>query len=392
MIKSHLISLFSRFSWRAKSGAIAKNGSLHVRRYCLFWKPMKKSRKENTQKAMQGDRQEVLVPDCCNLGIVIRVLLAVNGLVFLTLLARGQGFARNLQDFIDTSMLVELICILSLIVLCGFRRMLEKQSVANWMQRAVCGSVPAIICFFVLFVLMDVDWFTYGFPNLHLGFSTLLCFLMGLGFQHYFELRTRAFSPALGEARLQALQARIRPHFLFNSLNAVLSLIRTDPRRAENTLEDLADLFRVLMRDTRDLSTLQEEITLCKQYLAIEKIRLGDRLEVAWQVTHLNSEELSSTKIPSLLLQPLLENAVHYGVEPATDPAPIQIFVQKSLDKIEIKVINVYHRHAQLPSGNHMALENIRQRLKLLYDIEAQLYTDIVDDRFEVKLVFPGKT
>jgi two-component system sensor histidine kinase AlgZ len=343
-------------------------------------------------QSKQERPQEILIPDYCNLGILIRVLLSVNIIVLLCLLARGQGYAQNFRDFVDTSMLVELISLLSLIILCGFRRLLEKQTAANWMQRVVCGTVPAIVCFFVLTMLMDIDWFAYGFPNLHLGFSTLLCFLMGLGYQHYFELRTRAFSPALGEARLQALQARIRPHFLFNSLNAVLSLIRTDPRRAENALEDLADLFRVLMRDTRDMSTLQEEITLCKQYLAIEKIRLGDRLEVEWQVAHLNSDELSSTKIPSLLLQPLLENAVHYGVEPAINAAPIRIFVQKSLDKIEIKVINVYHPHAQLPSGNHMALENIRQRLKLLYDIEAQLHSDIVDDRFEVKLVFPEKT
>lgn len=336
--------------------------------------------------------QEILIPDYCNLGILIRVLVAVNFIVLLSLLARGQGFALNFQDFVDTSMLVELICLLSLSILCGFRRLLEKQSASNWMQRVVCGAIPAIVCFFVLTVLMGIDWFAFSFPNIHLGFSMLLCFLMGLGFQHYFELRTRAFSPALGEARLQALQARIRPHFLFNSLNAVLSLIRVDPRRAENALEDLADLFRVLMRDTRDLSTLQEEITLCKQYLAIEKIRLGDRLSIEWQLNNLSTLDLSDTKIPALLLQPLLENAVHYGVEPVTNPAPIQVFVQKSLDKIEIKVINDYHPHAQLSSGNHMALENIRQRLKLLYDIEAQLHHEIVDHRFEVKLLFPEKT
>jgi two-component system sensor histidine kinase AlgZ len=356
-------------------------------------KSLTQSKEENAKQDItkQGP-QEILIPDYCNLGILIRVLLSANLLVLLCLLARGQGFAQNFQDFLDTSMLVELISLLSMGILCGFRRLLEKQTAANWMQRMVCGAVPTIVCFFVLTFLIDIDWFAFGFPNLHLGFSTLICFLMGLGFQHYFELRNRAFSPALGEARLQALQARIRPHFLFNSLNAVLSLIRTDPRRAENALEDLADLFRVLMRDTRDMTTLQEEITLCKQYLAIEKIRLGDRLEVEWQITHLNSTELSTTKIPSLLLQPLLENAVHYGVEPAISPAPIQIFLQKKLDKIEIKVINVYHPHAQLPSGNHMALENIRQRLKLLYDIEAQLYSEIVETRFEVKLVFPEKT
>src|SRR5438445_557392 len=119
---------------------------------------------------------------------------------------------------------------------------------------------------------------------------------------YYLRLVVKAYSPALAEARLQALQARIRPHFLFNSLNAVLSLIRTEPRRAETTLEDLADLFRVLMRDTRDMSTLQDEIHLCEQYLAIEKIRLGDRLQVAWHIANLSEQELQNGQIATLLL------------------------------------------------------------------------------------------
>lgn len=333
--------------------------------------------------------REIFLPDYCNLGVVVRVLLFVNALVLLSVLAQGNGFAVDFSEFMAISMLVELISLTSLIALCGFRRLLEKQAASPWMQRIVSGTVPAIICFLFLVTLLDIDWFAYSFPRLHLGYSSFLCFVIGLFIQHYFELRTKAFSPALGEARLQALQARIRPHFLFNSLNAVLSLIRTEPRRAETALEDLADLFRVLMRDTRELSTLTDEISLCQQYLAIEKIRLGDRLQVDWQVQHLTDSELSQTQIPALLLQPLLENAVHYGVEPVARPSAILIEIQKSLDKIEIRVTNDYHPKAQLASGNHMALENIRQRLRLLYDIEAQLHAEPIDGRFVVTLLFP---
>lgn len=340
----------------------------------------------------QAQLQEPLIPDCCNIGILIRILLAVNFVFLLALLARGQGFAFNLQEFVETSMLIEAICLVSLLVLCGFRRMVERQEAAAWMQRLVCGTVPAIVCFFFLIGLMSVEWFAFSFPRLHLGFSVLLCFILGLAVQHYFELRTKAFSPALGEAQLQALQARIRPHFLFNSLNAVLSLIRTEPRRAETALEDLADLFRVLMRDTRKLTTLSDEIRLCKQYLDIEKIRLGDRLQVEWIIEHLSEHTLHNSKMPALLLQPLLENAVHYGVEPVADAAVIRIEITKKLDKIEMRVINPYHVHAQMPKGNHMALENIRQRLSLLYDIEAQLLDHIVDGRFEVRLSFPDRS
>src|SRR5690606_10142467 len=118
--------------------------------------------------------------------------------------------------------------------------------------------------------------------------------------QHYFALRTRAYSPALMEARLQALQARIRPHFLFNSLNAVLSLIRTEPRQAESTLEDLADLFRVLMSDPRNMTTLENEIRLCRQYLSIEQIRLGERLQLRWETGNVDEEVMRKAQLPVL--------------------------------------------------------------------------------------------
>ncbi|MCU6433723.1 histidine kinase [Undibacterium sp. Jales W-56] len=336
-----------------------------------------------------------LIPDCCNIGIVFRVLIVVNFSVLLSLLARGQGWLLNLQDFIETAMLVEMISLLSLFVLCGVRRLAERDTRQHkppaWLQRLACGLVPAMVAILLLRALEPFEWFVFSFPRLNDIFTTVLCFVFGLAFQHYFELRSRAYSPALGEARLQALQARIRPHFLFNSLNAVLSLIRVEPRRAETALEDLADLFRVLMRDTRDITTLKEEIDLCRQYLAIEKIRLGDRLQVEWNTVNLTPQELRDTKIASLLLQPLLENAVHYGVEPSQSAALISITIQRSLDKIEIRISNPFHTDADVPGGNQMALENIRQRLRLLYDIEAQMTNYIVDDHFVVQLYFPYK-
>ncbi|MFZ6817354.1 histidine kinase [Undibacterium sp. Ji22W] len=344
------------------------------------------------QTNKETSQSELYIPDCCNLGIVVRALVAVNLLILLCLLGRGQGWGQTLQDFVETSMLVELICLLSLFALCGIRRLVEREPVTAWMQRIVCGTIPAIICFLIVLGFRQMEWFIYSFPNLDIGQAVLFCFVIGLTLQHYFEMRTKAFSPALGEARLQALQARIRPHFLFNSLNAVLSLIRTEPLRAETALEDLADLFRALMRDTRNLTTLGDEITLCQQYLAIEKLRLGERLQVEWDIQNLTKQELSTTKMPALLLQPLLENAIHYGVEPAINHKPVHISIEKRLDKIEIKVTNIYHPHAQLSKGNHMALDNIRQRLKLLYDIEAQLQTTQANGEFVVQLIFPENT
>jgi two-component system sensor histidine kinase AlgZ len=271
------------------------------------------------------------------------------------------------------------------------RQVAIRQPVPAWVQRLACGVVPALFCTLLLTYLGQIEWFTFSFPRLQVDSAVLLCLVMGGAVQHYFELRMRAFSPALGEAKLQVLQARIRPHFLFNSLNAVLSLIRTEPRRAETALEDLADLFRVLMRDTRDMTTLQDEIRLCEQYLAIEKIRLGSRLQVVWLFDAASAADLNAAKMPNLLLQPLLENAVHYGVEPSLAMNTIVIEIRRQLDKILITIRNPYHGNVRMPSipnmpdmpdmpdmpnipeGNHMALDNIQQRLALLYDIEAQL-------------------
>ncbi|MDE2429979.1 MAG: histidine kinase [Burkholderiales bacterium] len=337
------------------------------------------------------NNSEPLIPDCCNAGVVFRILLGSNLVILLGIFSRGDNWLSNWQNFVESSMLIETICLTSLLLLCSLRRWVYRHALSDWAQRLLCAVIPALIASGLLFALDRLEWFSESFPRLNFTYAVLLCMILGILFQQYFELRTRANSPALGEARLQALQARIRPHFLFNSLNTALSLIRSDPRRAETVLEDLADLFRVLMRDTRNLTSLQDEIRLCEQYLAIEKIRLGERLQVEWHRENLYPEDLAKTEIPSLLLQPLIENAVHYGVEPSLVTATIHIELKKNLDKIEICVRNPHHAASSLPSGNQMALENIRQRLSLLYDIEAQISYGIVDSQFKVSLTFPAR-
>ena len=127
------------------------------------------------KEAESNGKAEVLIPDCCNIGIVIRVLVLVNLVVLMALLARGQGWAINFQEFIETSMLIELITLLSLMSLCGFRRLVEKDPIEAWMQRIVCGTVPGIVCFVVLQLLGQIEWFAFSFPHLHYGFATLLC-------------------------------------------------------------------------------------------------------------------------------------------------------------------------------------------------------------------------
>lgn len=332
---------------------------------------------------------ETVIPDCCNIGVMFRTLLAVNLAVLMAVVLRNSSLQAGLIDFVESSIVIELACPWSLFLLCGMRRWTPVRRARLWMQRLLCMLAPALVTAVIIHLLSSFDWFASSFAHLTARNGALAAALFGIVLQHYFELRVRAFSPALVEARLQALQARIRPHFLFNSLNAVLSLIRTAPRQAEAALEDLADLFRVLMRDARTMSSLEDEIHLCHQYLSIEKIRLGERLQMHWEHGNLSDAALRSAQVPALLLQPLLENAVHYGVEPASAPSLISVKLHRSIDRIEIVIANPYHGDAANAAGNNMALLNIRERLTLLFDVEAQLSTAVKDGKFEVQLRFP---
>ena len=189
----------------------------------------------------------------------------------------------------------------------------------------------------------------------------------------------------VAEARLQALQARIRPHFLFNSLNAVLALIRRDPKRAEGALEDLAELFRSLMADNRQLVPMREEIVLCRQYLNLEHLRLGARLQVEWSV----DVAAEGALVPPMLLQPLVENAVYHGIEPGMAPGAIEIRIGLEKDRVHVALSNPYHAEHQHRQGNRMALANIRERLQLHFDVEASLEAGVDGERYRIDMIMP---
>jgi two-component system sensor histidine kinase AlgZ len=230
------------------------------------------------------------------------------------------------------------------------------------------------------FAALGVDPFATT-PLRHVAFALL----SGGSMLFYFHLREKALSPAISEARLQALQARIRPHFLFNSINAVLSLMRREPRRAEAALEDLADLFRVLMRDNRQLAPLADEIELCRQYLDLEKLRLGERLVVEWHTENMPRDAM----VPPLVLQPLLENAVYHGIEPSSAPGVIAINIFLRRGEIHAILRNPYQSIGGHHAGNKMAMDNIRERLALHFDAEASLESRLNRESYEVHIRMP---
>ena len=319
------------------------------------------------------------LPNFRNLGIMLRVLVIVNVAAAVAAIVKSPDLLAAWWQFIESSALVEPLLILSLLVLAALSNVLRR--IPYWAAVMVVLAVELVLA-----TALYLAWrVLLGDEPSTLERYWALVALTTFALLAYFHLRERALSPALSEARLQALQARIRPHFLFNSINAVLSLIRQEPKRAEVALEDMADLFRVLMADNRELTPLAREIELCRQYLGIEQLRLGERLRVDWKIDALPRDAL----VPPLVLQPLLENAVYHGIEPRSEPGTISIHVYALRDELHAVLRNPYREASDHHAGNRMALANIRERLALHFDAEARLSVKASDDAYEVRIVMP---
>jgi two-component system sensor histidine kinase AlgZ len=319
------------------------------------------------------------LPNFRNLGIMLRVLVIVNVAAAAAAIVKSPDLLSAWWQFIESSALVEPLLILSLLVLAALSNVLRR--IPYWAAAMVVLAVELVLA-----TALYLAWrVLLGDEPSTLERYWALVALTTFALLAYFHLRERALSPALSEARLQALQARIRPHFLFNSINAVLSLIRQEPKRAEVALEDMADLFRVLMADNRELTPLVREIELCRQYLGIEQLRLGERLRVDWQIDAFPRDAL----VPPLVLQPLLENAVYHGIEPRSEPGTISIHVYALRDELHAVLRNPYREASDHHAGNRMALANIRERLALHFDAEARLSVKASADAYEVRIVMP---
>ena len=313
---------------------------------------------------------------------MLRLLLIVNLLCVAAAILRVD--ARDLwQQFLFISAVAQPAIIFSLLVMCGLRKPLAK--LRYWQGIVIILFLEANIGALFWWWLQVITPLTQPVSPWQYGFF----FAFATGFALlYFDLRSRALSPALTEARLQALQARIRPHFLFNSINAVLSLIRSEPKRAERMLEDMSELFRVLMADNRKLTSLADEITLCKRYLEIEEIRLGERLVVVWRIDNMPADAL----VPPLILQPLVENAVYHGIEPRQVPGTLTIEVLPKGKQFVIRLTNPFDAGSTHVSGNRMAIANIKERLQLHFDAEASLKAEVKDETYVVTITLPVRT
>jgi two-component system sensor histidine kinase AlgZ len=335
---------------------------------------------ERGMKRKNHSNRQVELPNFCHLGVTLRIALTVEAALVAGAVARAADAGAFWSEFIAVSALAQPALLLTLLTLCAAGRWLRSQPYAFGVALAlgIGAGIPMLTAGWLDPLLNS----TRLVPPLGVALWSLS---LGAGLLGYFNLRARALSPAITEARLQALQARIRPHFLFNSLNAVLSLVRSDPRRAEHALENMADLFRALMSQANQLVPLAEEVALTRAYLELEEPRLGERLRVTWHIGKMPADAL----IPPLVIQPLVENAVYHGIEPLPDGGEVSLNLYRSADKVHIVVRNPVAADAAHRKGNRLAVANIRERLLLHFDLDAQLKLEPLGAVYQVHITLP---
>ena len=333
------------------------------------------------------------LPDYCQGESILRLILVLELISIVFALGGYGGSARLFLDIALISMLIQWIGLGSAGLLCLIRRSLSELSHAMITILSLFAVILVTLVMTLLAYRLN-SWFQLGLFHqssewaVVLRHVTIALVLQGLALRYfYIQHHSQRMLQTESRARLQALQARIRPHFLFNSLNTIASLTYDQPARAERAIEGLAELFRASLNADSSI-TLQQEINFTQEYIDLESLRLDDRLKVSWQV----DADLDSINLPALTLQPLVENAIYHGIEPLPGGGEVEISIQQD-DKLSIQISNpVSHRSGQQHErGNRMAVENIRERLDLAFDGQAKLEQLVENDLYKVNICIPLK-
>ena len=317
--------------------------------------------------------------DLCHPGLALRAVLGVQLVLAVgALVATGQAWPRAAGGVAFAGLLGTLLWLL---LVCALRTPLRRMSAgARALAALVLGAAAALAG------LLPLWWLTLAAPpdTLRvLGVALAGAGLAGLLWA-WLDLRARIWAPVEARVRLAELQSRIRPHFLFNALNTAAALVRIDPARAEDVLEDLAALFRVALAESGAAVSLDEEIDLARRYLAIEQLRYGERLQVQWDV----DERAAAARVPPLVLQPLVENAVRHGIEPAVAGGRIWVQAVTRRGQAVVLVSNTVPDEPSTP-GHGIALHNVRERLRLLHDVAGECDAWREQGLFRVRIVVP---
>ncbi len=369
-------------------------------------KPQKAPARTPTARQRRLDAEEgneapdFFLPDLCRVQAVLLIVLGAELMTLLfTLIHSGPN--RFDWDYLALSSLFTQWVVLSCAgLLCRLRPRLARMP----LRRGATICYLLVLGVTLLFALGADRFFSletaqrYA-PDWRFVLHCLLisAIVTGIGLRYfYLHHRWQLQQQAELQARLQALQARIRPHFLFNSMNTIASLIAVDPERAEDAVLDLAEVFRATLNQNHPLVPLSQELELCARYLRIEQLRLGERLTIEWKV----EPETGSVLVPPISLQPLVENAVYHGVQPLPEGGTVLIESYRRKDFLYVLVSNpcpTAERGLSAATensqhqGNRMALDNIRSRLEALFGEQAVLKSSVQQQTYTVTLRFPVK-
>lgn len=320
-----------------------------------------------------------LVFDACHVGVVLRTVLFVQAVVAVVLMFITPGWTPWLVDVATTTAVTQPAVLVWLVVGCALKGPLGRwplhwQVTAGVWLGALAGMLATGLAAWL--ALAAAPHWLAGAAGGALLAGVLVAGLVW---------RARAQTPASTRARLAELQSRIRPHFLFNTLNSAIALVRAEPARAETLLEDLSELFRSVLADPAQDVTLAQELQLAERYLAIEQVRFGPRLRLHWTL----DPQADAARLPPLILQPLVENAVLHGVEPSAAGADVHISTERRGARVVIKIANTVSEGSG-QTGLGLALDNVRERLMLMHDLNASFRSARVDGQYLVRLEVPA--
>ncbi len=331
------------------------------------------------------------LPDFCNLRAVLTVVVVGELLAIILTLSHAQPNQQALWQYLGLlSLFIQWLGLSSAAILCTLRRLLRiKDSLAGIASYLIL-LINTLIFTQLAYTAIDyTGLLKIGYPLLQptnfllqtLGIAAIIYALLlrYLYMQHQWQqqLKTEA------ESRFQLLQARIRPHFLFNTMNTIASLIHDAPHTAEQVVLDFAELLRATLNEGQNAISLQQELELCRRYLEIEQLRLGERLHIEWKLG------AGDTVVPPLLIQPLIENAVYHGIEPSIKGGTIEITCHQEGKQMLITISNPLPEELNSRHGHHLAQHNIQQRLALVYGDSATLQVQLHQNRYRLILTLP---
>ncbi|MDF1485397.1 sensor histidine kinase [Ramlibacter sp. H39-3-26] len=323
--------------------------------------------------------RQALVFDACHAGVVLRAVLFVE-------LVLGAGALFDAGTPLDWLVQVAFLTggalpatLAWLIAACSLKKILARlPERAQWVCGMALGALAGLYACAML-ALVEPERAAPWFASAAAG-ALLSAALVGA-----LMMRARGRTPAATTARLAELQSRIRPHFLFNTLNSAIALVRAEPARAEALLEDLSELFRHALVEQDGAATLGEEIALAQRYLDIEQVRFGPRLRVNWSL----DPAAVGARLPPLLLQPLVENAVKHGVEPSATGSELRIATRVRNGQAIVDITNTLPVATAQRRGHGIALRNVRDRLHLLHDVQCEFAAGTRDGLYHVRIALP---